>query len=483
MAPDLSADPDSDSDTTAANGPAPSSSAPPPLSPLSPLTQPPGVLRLPGPAEQLARRAGRLPWWAIILVTGLVLAFFGIITTPLYHDALTYVTNNPAFVTGDFQRVTYRVTQDGQVQTVAGMITAQDAQSITIRIIDAADTTVPRAVVGTVTKNGDQVLLIVPARPVSGVFYTESATEYQIEQPDGSIIAVKKIDVRPTEQRTPANCNADIHGSCQIAVTVPASQVSGRLISESVSEYVVETTAPQLVTIPRTAISLVISENPGQCALNNLASCQSGIFLTIFLTLVSYSLALLIGLIIALMRISSRAVARNVAILYIEIVRGIPILVILLIFYFAIGPYIRDTFHIPMPEATRAILGLSFAYGAFLAEIFRAGIQSINRGQMEAARSLGMTYFQAMRNVILPQAIRVVLPPLGNDFIAMLKDTSLVAAISQHELTYLAIQFESERLKAFEPFLTIAALYLVMTLLLSFLVRVIESRTRLPGLL
>jgi polar amino acid transport system permease protein len=164
-------------------------------------------------------------------------------------------------------------------------------------------------------------------------------------------------------------------------------------------------------------------------------------------------------------------------------VRGIPILVILLIFYFAIGPWLRDNLGIPMPETTRAMLGLAFAYGAFLAEIFRAGIQSINRGQMEAARSLGTTYFQAMRNVILPQAIRVVLPPLGNDFIAMLKDTSLVAAISQHELTYLAIQFESERLKAFEPFLTIAALYLVMTLVLSFLVRIIENRTRLPGLM
>jgi len=451
--------------------------------PPTPLLQPPGLVQLPSPLERLARRAARLPWWAIILIGGLILAFFGIITTPLYHDALTYVTNNPAFVTGDFQRVTYRITQDGQVQTVAGMITAQDDKSITIRIIDAVDTTVARSSIDSVKTTGDQVVLSVLAKPVSGVFYTESATQYQIQLTDGTIVSVKKLDVRPTEQRTPANCTADIHGSCQIAVTVPATQYTGKLVSQSDSAYVVETVAPQFVTIPRTAISLVISENPGQCALNNISSCQSGIFLTIFMTLVSYSLALVIGLIIALMRISSNQIARNFAILYIEIVRGIPILVILLIFYFAIGPWIRDNLNIPMPETTRAMLGLAFAYGAFLAEIFRAGIQSINRGQMEAARSLGMTYFQAMRSVILPQAIRVVLPPLGNDFIAMLKDTSLVAAISQHELTYLAIQFESERLKAFEPFLTIAALYLVMTLMLSFLVRIIENRTRLPGLM
>ena len=460
----------------------PDSARQPPLPP-TPLQHPPGLVRLPTPLEILARRAGLLPWWAIILIVGLILAFFGIITTPLYHDALNYVTNNPTFVTGDFQRVTYRITKDSQVQTIAGMITAQDDKSITIRVVDPVNTAVAHNLVDSVKTNGDQVVLNIPALLVAGVFYTESATQYQIQQPDGSIISVKKLDVRATENRTPDGCTADIHGSCHIAVTVPTSQVSGKLISKSSIEYVVETTAAQFVTISRDAISLVISEIPGQCALNNIASCQTGIFLTIFLTLVSYSMALVIGLVIALMRISSRAVARNFAILYIEIVRGIPILVILLIFYFAIGPYLRDTFHIPMPETTRAMLGLAFAYGAFLAEIFRAGIQSINRGQMEAARSLGMTYFQAMRTVILPQAIRVVLPPLGNDFIAMLKDTSLVAAISQHELTYLAIQFESERLKAFEPFLTIAALYLVMTLMLSFLVRIIENRVQLPGLM
>jgi polar amino acid transport system permease protein len=128
----------------------------------------------------------------------------------------------------------------------------------------------------------------------------------------------------------------------------------------------------------------------------------------------------------------------------------------------------------------RAVLGLAFGYGAFSAELFRAGIQSIGHGQMEAARSLGMSYLQAMRFVILPQAFRVILPPLGNDFIAMLKDTSLIAFLALPELTQMARLFASNTYRPFESYLTIGVLYLCMTLFLSFVVRVIERRTALP---
>ncbi len=127
-----------------------------------------------------------------------------------------------------------------------------------------------------------------------------------------------------------------------------------------------------------------------------------------------------------------------------------------------------------------AIIGLSICYGAYLAELFRAGIQSIGRGQTEAARSLGMTYVQSMRYIILPQAFRVILPALGNDFIAMLKDSSLVTILAVAEMTYKAELFAADTFKAFEPFITLAVLYLVMTLFLSLLVRVVEQRTRLP---
>jgi ABC-type amino acid transport system permease subunit len=127
------------------------------------------------------------------------------------------------------------------------------------------------------------------------------------------------------------------------------------------------------------------------------------------------------------------------------------------------------------------VIGLGFGYGAYLAEVFRAGIQSIHRGQMEAARSLGMSYFQAMRYVILPQAIRVVLPPLGNDFIAMLKDSSLISVVALPEILQQGRLWVSRTFRAFEGYNTVALFYLVMTLLLSLLVRLVERRTALPG--
>ena len=125
---------------------------------------------------------------------------------------------------------------------------------------------------------------------------------------------------------------------------------------------------------------------------------------------------------------------------------------------------------------SRAIAALAIGFGAYEAEIFRAGIVSIERGQMEAARSLGMNYIQAMRYVILPQAIRRVLPPLGNDFIALLKDSSLATVLAVPELTQLGRLQRSSTFRVFEVFNSMAFLYLSMTLVLSFLVRVLERR-------
>jgi polar amino acid transport system permease protein len=124
----------------------------------------------------------------------------------------------------------------------------------------------------------------------------------------------------------------------------------------------------------------------------------------------------------------------------------------------------------------RAIAGLAFAYGAFEAEVFRAGIQSIERGQMEAARSLGMGYFQAMRYVILPQAIRRVLPPLGNDFIAMVKDSSLISVLAVRELTHLGKLNRARTFRTFETWNTVTFLYLCLILLLSLGVKMLERR-------
>jgi len=426
-------------------------------------------------------RGARLPWWLIILLIGLVIALYGIVTTPIYHEALIYVTGDPAVSTTDFEKVNYEVTIAGKTQAVGGTLTAQDAQSITVRTVDPQTSTIDKARVSDIQHNGDQVVVTTAPQTIAGIFYTQTATQYRIQLADGQIISVTKLDVRATQKLTPDNCQPDTQGSCQISVTVPSSTISGKLLADTVTSYTIQTVDPVFVIIQRAAITTIISEKSAKCALNNLGSCQEGIFLTLFLTLTSYALALVIGLVIALMRISSQPVLKNFAILYVEVVRGIPILVILLLFYFAIGPWIRDNLNVPMPEVLRAILGLSFAYGAFLAEIFRAGIQSISRGQMEAARSLGMNYFQAMRHIVLPQAIRVVLPPIGNDFIAMLKDTSLVAAISLSEMTLRAELLAAKTSRPFQAFITIAVLYLIMTLILSFIVRVIENRVRLPA--
>lgn len=208
-----------------------------------------------------------------------------------------------------------------------------------------------------------------------------------------------------------------------------------------------------------------------------------GLMLTVRATVMGYGLALMLGLLAGLMLVSRNPIALAVSKLYVEVVRGIPLLVIVLYAGFVLSPYIREATdgRIDLRGFPGAVIGLGFGYGAYLAEVFRAGIQSIHRGQMEAARSLGMSYFQAMRHVVLPQALRVVLPPLGNDFIAMLKDSSLISVVALPEILQQGRLWVSRTFRAFEGYNTVALFYLVMTLLLSLLVRLIERKTALPG--
>jgi len=208
-----------------------------------------------------------------------------------------------------------------------------------------------------------------------------------------------------------------------------------------------------------------------------------GLMLTVRATVMGYGLALVLGLLAGLMLVSRSPITLAVSKLYVEVVRGIPLLVIVLYAGFVLSPSIREATdgRIDLRGFPGAVIGLGFGYGAYLAEVFRAGIQSIHRGQMEAARSLGMSYFQAMRYVVLPQALRVVLPPLGNDFIAMLKDSSLISVVALPEILQQGRLWVSRTFRAFEGYNTVALFYLVMTLLLSLLVRLIERKTALPG--
>ncbi|HML23726.1 MAG TPA: ABC transporter substrate-binding protein/permease [Aggregatilinea sp.] len=268
--------------------------------------------------------------------------------------------------------------------------------------------------------------------------------------------------------------------NCEATVKLKDDTVTGTVVNETENTLTVQTVAPEYVVIDRDQIVDNRQMKPGECALNNLRGCDAGIFLTLRVTFLAYGIALIIGLIIGLMRVQRNPILYAISTLYVEVIRGIPLLVILLYAGFVFSPRLRDWTGIELSDQWEAILGLAFGYGAFIAEIFRAGIQSVNRGQMEAARSLGMSYPQAMRYVILPQAVRVVLPPLGNDFIAMLKDSALISVLALPDLLQLGRLYISRTFRAFEGYNTVAIMYLLMTLFLSLLVRLLERRTRLP---
>ena len=215
---------------------------------------------------------------------------------------------------------------------------------------------------------------------------------------------------------------------------------------------------------------------------------RDGIGVTILITIVSFVLMIFVGMLGGLGRLSTNKFIHLVTTLYVELVRGIPLLVQLIWWYFAFPVIVRElgqATHISFLanyEANAillAIFGFVFCYGAYMSEIFRAGIQSIPKGQMEAARSLGMSYFQAMRHVILPQAIRVILPPVGNEFIALLKDSSLVSAVALADLTRRGREFMAANFDPLQVWTMIALLYLVMTLFSARIVNYVERRTKI----
>jgi len=206
---------------------------------------------------------------------------------------------------------------------------------------------------------------------------------------------------------------------------------------------------------------------------------SAGVVITVRVTLTAYVFAVLIGLIVGFARVSSNKVIFNIASFYVELVRGVPILVLLMYIAFVAVPLVADFLGVrtrDFPNELRVILGLAIAYGAFESEIFRAGIQSIEKGQMEAARALGMNYFQAMKNIIIPQAVRRVLPALGNDFVAMLKDSSLVSVLGVGDITQLTKLYAASTFLFFQSYSILAFIYLSMTVLLSRLVRTLEIK-------
>jgi polar amino acid transport system permease protein len=487
---------------------------------------------VPAQLDRIASRIARWPWWVIIIAVGLVAIFYSILTDNVYRSALVFLTDDPRIITDRFTNVAYNVRgADGQITAVRGVITDETRDTVEILTQSEVQAVVPRRDIATITC-GDGPCAV--------------GSDY------GVTVEVFKISTTEAK-RDPEGCLASRNGACTVILVLrpekqpelkpeeQAGLLEGTLIEDGPNQIVLQIRPPLVSIANKSDIAGNIAPpTPAQCALNNVAGCNDGIFLTLAIALVAFGVANVLGLVFGLMRISRNPIFYNLSTLYVEVIRGVPLLVILLFVNFALAPAFSEGFPRLAPSINSAILlfvaamvfyqfvirvlilrqplasvlfalvrllplaifallavsffrynsristegravtGLALCYGAYLAELFRAGIQSIGRGQMEASRSLGMNYGQAMRYVILPQAFRVVLPPLGNELIAILKDTSLIAILALPELTQKARLFAADTFLAFEPYITAAVLYLCMTLFLSFVVRVVERRVALP---
>lgn len=201
----------------------------------------------------------------------------------------------------------------------------------------------------------------------------------------------------------------------------------------------------------------------------------TGAAVTVQITAMSVGFGFIIGMFVGIARLSRNFIIKTLAAVYVDFIRGTPLLVQIFIIYFAL-PLVSGQRIDPF---VAAITACSINSGAYVAEIFRGGIQSIDKGQMEAGRSLGMSWAQTMRYVILPQAFKRIIPPLGNEFIAMLKDSSLVSVIGFEELTRRGQLIIARTYGSFEIWLTVAFIYLVMTLTISRLVNYLERRYKI----
>jgi polar amino acid transport system permease protein len=211
-------------------------------------------------------------------------------------------------------------------------------------------------------------------------------------------------------------------------------------------------------------------------AIDSIPILNKAAVLTLELTAVAVAIGVVIGLLMALARLSKSKVVRAAAIGYIDFFRGTPLLVQIFLVYF-LAPKIFHWDTLPNNyQYFAGVLAMGLNSGAYIAEIFRAGIQSIDRGQSEAARSLGMAHSQSMRYVILPQAFKRVIPPLGNEFIALLKDSSLLSIIAIQELFYSGKIIVGRTFQPIPMYITVALYYLVMTQLISQWVSYMERR-------
>ncbi|MCM2475366.1 amino acid ABC transporter permease [Rhizobium sp. CG5] len=248
------------------------------------------------------------------------------------------------------------------------------------------------------------------------------------------------------------------------------------------------------------ALAILAAGVAGVIAVNDLygqvfSIVGAGITVTVLVTLVSFALATALGLVIALLGMSDSLILRQFSRFYIEVIRGIPILVLLFYVAFVGAPGLVALINglmTPLVNAGwveplqvrdlslmwRAIFALTIGYSSFIAEIFRAGIQSVDGGQIEAAKSLGLNRYQRFRLVVFPQAVRVIFPPLSNDFVSMVKDSSLVSVLGVADITQMGKVYAAGSFRFFETYSIVTYIYLLLTIGLSLALRRLEQRMR-----
>jgi polar amino acid transport system permease protein len=400
-------------------------------------------------------------------------------------------------------------------ERISGVETKIEGSKRTVRVVSQETVMIGRECiidlgVGTVTCRRDKdpacqdfegTIVLAEGETFRWRLTSETNTNYKIIlEGDTEFTEFNRLDILE-ETRSPEDCRPQDEAECGITIKLKDFSIGGRIVEDTDTALVLETVPEKLVVIDEDQIYNVRQRIPEGCGLNNLRGCDQGIWLTIIVTLTAYSSALLVGLFMGLLRVSSNPILYHFSSFYVEMIRGIPLLVLLMYFAFVISPTIRDSEFILLAPfrafydlateieiavlgqesfLAEATIGLAIGYSAFMAEVFRAGIESIHKGQMEAARSLGMSYFESMRHVILPQAIRVVLPPLGNEFIAILKDSALISVLALPDLLQMGRIYASRVFQARPAYTMVAWVYIVMTLLLSLAVRYVERRSRLP---
>lgn len=242
-----------------------------------------------------------------------------------------------------------------------------------------------------------------------------------------------------------------------------------------------------LIVLISIILLLVLKPDPFSRILDYVSD---GIIVTLEVTVFSFIFTMVLGLFCGLGRVSTNKIIYGLVSIYVEIIRGIPLLVQLLVWYFAFPAVVinigKSMHYEPFENylanpVAMAIIDISICYAAYMAEIVRAGIESLPAGQMEAARSLGMSKSQAMQHIILPQAYRTIMPAVGNEFISLLKDSSLVSVVAVADLTRRGREFMSTTFMPIETWLMVALLYLLMTLISARLVKILENKSKMGG--